>query len=86
MAEQLLEADCMDTALAIFGNCDENIKLLEQAFHVTAVCRGTQIKFSGDEEGVMKAAKAVDSMLTLREKNKLFGIAYLWLLPETKVK
>ena len=67
MAEQLLEVDCMDTALAIFGNCDENIKLLEQAFHVTAVCRGTQIKFSGDEEGVMKAAKAVDSMLTLRE-------------------
>ena len=47
MAEQLLEVDCMDTALAIFGNCDENIKLLEQAFHVTAVCRGTQIKFSG---------------------------------------
>ena len=67
MAERLLEVDCMDTALAIFGNCDENIKLLEQSFHVTAVCRGTQIKFSGDEEGVEKAIKAVDSMLTLRE-------------------
>ena len=67
MAERLLEVDCMDTALAIFGNCDENIKSLEQAFHVTAVCRGTQIKFAGEEDGVSKAVKAVDSMLTLRE-------------------
>jgi phosphate starvation-inducible PhoH-like protein len=67
MAERLLEVDCMDTALAIFGNCDENIRLLEAAFGITAICRGTQIKLTGDEDGVEKARKAVDAMLSLRE-------------------
>ena len=45
--EKLLEVDSIDAALAIFGSCDENIRLLEQAFSVTAVCRGTEIKLSG---------------------------------------
>ncbi len=65
--EKLFEVDSIDTALAIFGSCDENIRLLEQAFGVTAVCRGTQIKLTGSDEGAAKAAKAIDSMLTLRE-------------------
>ena len=47
MAETVLEVDSVDTALAIFGNCDENIRLLEQAFGVTAICRGTEVKLTG---------------------------------------
>ena len=69
MAQAVLEMDSVDTALAIFGNCDENIKLLEQAFGVTAVCRGTQIKLSGEEAGVEKAKRALDAMLMLRAGN-----------------
>ncbi len=65
--EKLLEVDSIDAALAIFGSCDENIRLLEQAFSVTAVCRGTEIKLSGEEANVQKAYKAITSMLTLRE-------------------
>lgn len=57
----------MDTALAVFGSCDENIRLLEQALGVTVVCRGTELKFSGPEEAVQKARRAVDAMLSLRE-------------------
>ena len=59
--------DSIDTALAIFGSCDENIRLLEQAFGVTAVCRGSQIKLPGEEPGVGKADRAIRSMLELRE-------------------
>lgn len=65
MAQTVLELDSIDTALAIFGSCDENIRLLEHTFHVTAVCRGTEIKLSGEEEGVAQACKAIDAMLTL---------------------
>lgn len=50
MAETRMEVDSMDTALAVFGSCDENIRLLEQALGVTVVCRGTELKFSGPEE------------------------------------
>ena len=67
MAETRMEVDSMDTALAVFGSCDENIRLLEQARGVTVVCRGTELKFSGPEEAVQKARRAVDAMLSLRE-------------------
>ncbi|MFR9216444.1 MAG: PhoH family protein [Ruthenibacterium sp.] len=67
MAETRMEVDSMDTALAVFGSCDENIRLLEQALGVTVVCRGTELKFSGSEEAVQKARRAVDAMLSLRE-------------------
>lgn len=65
MAQTVLELDSIDTALAIFGSGDENIRLLEQTFQVTAVCRGTEIKLSGEEENIVQARKAVDAMLTL---------------------
>lgn len=67
MAETRMEVDSMDTALAVFGSCDENIRLLEQSLGVTAVCRGTELKFSGPEDAVQKARRAVDAMLALRK-------------------
>ena len=67
MAETRMEVDSMNTALAVFGSCDENIRLLEQSLGVTAVCRGTELKFSGPEDAVQKARRAVDAMLALRE-------------------
>ena len=69
MAEKLIELNSVDTALAIFGSCDENIRLLEGEFGITAVCRGTQIKFTGEPEGVAAASRAVDAMLTLLENH-----------------
>lgn len=69
MAEKLIELNSIELAVAIFGSCDENIHLLEQAFGVTAVCRGTQIKLSGESEGVLGAGRALDAMLTLYENH-----------------
>ena len=50
--EKGIELDSIELAAAIFGNRDENIRLLEQAFHVTAVCRGSTLKFTGEPEDV----------------------------------
>lgn len=65
MAEKLIEVDHMEDALALFGSCDENMRIVEKAFGVTAVCRGTEIKLSGEEENVQAAVRAVDAMLQL---------------------
>ncbi len=65
MTERQIELDSLDTALLVFGSCDENIRLLEQEFGVTAVCRGSEIKLTGEQEGVDGAVRAVDAMLTL---------------------
>ena len=69
MAEKLIELNSVETALAIFGSRDENIRLLENEFSITAVCRGSQIKFTGEPEQVAAAARAVDAMLTLLENH-----------------
>ena len=69
MAEKLIELDSVELAAAVFRSCDENIRLLEKEFSVTAVCRGTQVKLTGEAEGVTGAANAIDAMLTLLENH-----------------
>ena len=60
MAEKSVELDSIELAAAIFGNCDQNVKLLENEFHVTAVCRGSLLKFTGEPKDVEAAVHAVD--------------------------
>ena len=69
MAEKRIELNSIDTALAIFGSCDENIRMLESSFGITAVCRGTELKLSGEPDAVAAAGRAVDAMLTLLENH-----------------
>lgn len=55
----------MEHAVALFGSFDENIKLIENEYAVSVINRGSDIKISGEPEGVMKAAKVIDSLLSL---------------------
>ena len=59
MAEKNIELDSVEVAAAVFGNCDRNIRLLENEFSVTAVCRGTQLRLSGEPANVAAASRAV---------------------------
>ena len=58
MAEKNIELDSVEIAAAVFGNCDRNIRLLENEFSVTAVCRGTQLRLSGEPANVAAASRA----------------------------
>ena len=69
MAEKSVELDSIELAAAIFGNCDQNVKLLENEFHVTAVCRGSLLKFTGEPKDVEAAVHAVDGMVTLMQNH-----------------
>ena len=71
MAEKSVELDSIELAAAIFGNCDQNVKLLENEFHVTAVCRGSLLKFTGEPKDVEAAVHAVDGMVTLMQNHTL---------------
>ena len=44
------------------------MRLLESEFGVTAVCRGSALKFSGEEAGVTAAVHAIEGMVTLMGK------------------
>lgn len=70
MIEQLINIDRMEYAVALFGSFDENIRLIEQEYHVIVTCRGTEIKVSGEEQAVMLASRAVNGLLSLINKGE----------------
>ena len=65
MYEQIISVDRMEQAVSLFGNFDENIKLLESHYGVKVVSRGSEIKITGEAESVSKAVKAVNGLLLL---------------------
>ena len=71
MAERSLELDSIELAAAIFGSGDQNIHLLEKEFHVTAVCRGSVLRFTGEQKDVDAAARAVEGMVHGGEEKRL---------------
>lgn len=67
MTEKLIELNDMDVVLAIFGNHDINVRLLEAEFSVSLVFRGAELKVVGEEKAVQAATKAVSAMVHLHE-------------------
>ena len=67
MAEKAVELESVEQAAAIFGAADQNIHLLEKAFHVVALYRGSALKFTGEAADVEAAAHAVEGMLMMLE-------------------
>lgn len=65
MQEQIISVDRMEQAVSLFGNFDENVKLLESHYGVKVVSRGSEIKITGEAEPVSKAVRAVNGLLLL---------------------
>ena len=70
MAEKNIELDSVEVAAAVFGNCDRNIRLLENEFHVTVVNREEQLIINGEPEDTMLACKALSALLTLSNRGE----------------
>ena len=73
MIEKTIDIDRMEQAIQLFGSFDENIKELEKEYGITILSRGTDIKVSGDAEGVYGACKAIDALLALVEKGEVIN-------------
>ena len=70
MVEEIFSIDRMEHAVSLFGSFDENIKLIEKAFDVSFITRGSEIKIKGDEENVDKAKRTITSLLLLINKGE----------------
>lgn len=68
--ERTVNADRMEDIIAVFGSFDENIRRIEEAFSVTIVNRGTDLKITGDEESADKAARTLEGLLALASKGE----------------
>ena len=71
--EQRISIERLEQAVNIFGSFDENIRLLEQEFHVTVVNREGELRVEGEPEETMLAAKAIQALLTLSSRGEAIG-------------
>ena len=55
MFEQVINFERMEQAVSLFGSFDENIKYIEKKYGVSVVCRGAEMKISGEAENVSLA-------------------------------
>ena len=55
----------MESAVALFGSFDENIKIIEKEFGVRITCRDSELKIDGEAESVSKSGRVIESLLRL---------------------
>ncbi len=71
MTEKIVNADRVEDLISVFGSFDENIKRIEESLGVTIVNRGVELKVTGEEEAVNKAARTLESLLSLAAKGEV---------------
>lgn len=70
MTTKTISLENTDNMLGLFGNFDENIKLVEKEFSVTVVMRKDQLKITGEENACILACRVIKGMLSLLEKGE----------------
>ena len=70
MSERIVDIERLEHTIALFGNFDQNINLIESQYDVAIICRGTDIKVTGEAENVDRAARAISALITLLNKGE----------------
>lgn len=66
--ERVIEFDKIEQAIVLFGNYDENIRIVEDAFNVKVVSREDQLRVVGSEEDVRKAGIVIQKLISIVSK------------------
>ena len=70
LTEQTINIERVEFVYGLFGNLDENIRLIEQEFSVTVSLRSGEIKVKGEPEGVDKAVRTINGLLSLLSRGE----------------
>lgn len=70
MAEVIITVENIDQTIALFGNFDENINLLQKQYNVAILNRGNDIRISGGDSEVAKARSAIQALIELIKKGE----------------
>lgn len=70
LSEKILKIENMEQASNLFGNLDENIKIIEKNYNVTTVLRGNEIKVMGSEKNIEGAAKAISGLILMLDNQE----------------
>lgn len=70
MTEKTITVTDLDSILSLFGSYDENINMIQREYNVVVLNRGSDIRISGESDGVENAALAVETLLALAENGE----------------
>ncbi len=65
MYEQTIDIERIEYLINLFGNFDENMRMLEKAYAVQITSHSSNIKVKGDAENVSKACRAINCLITM---------------------
>jgi phosphate starvation-inducible PhoH-like protein len=68
--ERCINVERVEDLITVFGSFDENTRRVEDAMSVAVVNRGNELKITGDEEMVDKAARVFRLLMTLASKGE----------------
>lgn len=65
LIERTIEFDRIEHAMNLFGNYDENIRIIEEAFNVKVLSRDAEIRIVGTADGVEKAQTVIQRLIAI---------------------
>ena len=71
VTERTVNAERVEVLVAVFGSFDENIRKIEETLDVSVVNRGSELKITGGEEAVDKAARTIEGLMSLAAKGEV---------------
>jgi phosphate starvation-inducible PhoH-like protein len=80
LVEKTIGFDSIEQAMNLFGNYDENIRIIEEAYNVKAVIRGEDIRITGSVGGIDKAEVIIRKLLEIARQGDLItrqNVSYL---------
>lgn len=80
LVEVSLEFDRIEHAMNLFGNFDENIHIIEDAFNVKVISRDNEIRVVGYNEGVHKAQTVLQRLISIAAQGDIItkqNVSYL---------
>lgn len=71
MVEKIIHIEKTEYIYSLFGDFDENLKLIQKQYNVNIVNRDCEIKLSGEEDDVARVSTIIDGLLLLLEKGEV---------------
>ena len=68
--EKIIDVGSVEQLIALFGNFDENVKILEKKYAVKITSHSGNIKVAGEEASVLKSVRVIKCLLTMVEKGE----------------
>ncbi|MDD3439317.1 MAG: phosphate starvation-inducible protein PhoH, partial [Clostridiaceae bacterium] len=74
MQEQFTEAsiqiDNMERIMNLFGNFDQNLKVIEDEFNIDIIVREGEVKIVGQENAVAMAERTLNTLMKMQENGE----------------